>query len=109
MVSDALGTSMKKFEDSPHTRRESARRRIYRPPGTESHTMAAYPKMVRVRQEFKTNPIRDIPGRVRAELAALRLHERIAPGADVAVTAGSRGIANIATILTEVVRQLKAL
>lgn len=66
-----------------------------------------YPSMIRIKQEFKTNPIRDIPGKVRAELAKLKLQETISPGQSVAVTAGSRGVANIATVLAEVVRELK--
>jgi antitoxin (DNA-binding transcriptional repressor) of toxin-antitoxin stability system len=51
----------------------------------------------------------DIPGRVRSELQTL-LH-RVAPGQRVGITAGSRGIANIAAILRasgDVVRELGA-
>ena len=66
-----------------------------------------FPKMIRIRQEFKTNPIKDIPGTVRSELAKLRLHKTISPGSSVAITAGSRGIANIDTVISAVVNELK--
>ncbi len=67
----------------------------------------AYPRMIKIRQEFKTNPIKDIPGTVHAELARLRLDKTISPGSSVAITAGSRGIANIATVISAVVNELK--
>jgi hypothetical protein len=66
-----------------------------------------FPAMVRVKQDFNTNPILDIPEAVRAEIAKIKPREIIAPGHSVAVTAGSRGIANIAGILAEVVSELK--
>ncbi|MEE9612314.1 MAG: lactate racemase domain-containing protein, partial [Desulfatiglandales bacterium] len=67
----------------------------------------AYPRMIKIRQKFKTNPLRDIPDTVRSELARLRLQESIAPGSSVAITAGSRGIANIAMVTSSVVNELK--
>jgi len=66
-----------------------------------------YPKMIRIRQNFKTNPIKDIPAAVRSELEKIRPQERISRGQTVAITAGSRGIANLAAILAEIVRELK--
>lgn len=68
-----------------------------------------YPRMIKTRQEFKTHPIRDIPGTVRSELARLKLQRTITPGSSVAITAGSRGVANIATVLSAVVNELKAI
>ena len=66
-----------------------------------------YPKMIRIKQNFKTNPIKDIPGAVRSELEAIQPQKIIAPGQTVAITAGSRGINNLAVILAEIVRELK--
>ncbi|MEJ2168754.1 MAG: lactate racemase domain-containing protein [Desulfobacterales bacterium] len=66
-----------------------------------------YPAMVRIMQHFNTHSIQDIPAAVRAEMEKIRLQEIITPGAGVAITAGSRGIANINTILAEVVAELK--
>ncbi len=66
-----------------------------------------YPAMVRVKQKFNTNPIQDIPKAVRSEFAKIKPQELIAPEKSVAITAGSRGIANLATILAEIVSELK--
>jgi len=63
--------------------------------------------MVRISQQFKTNPIEDIPARVRSELNRINLQKLVGRGETVAITAGSRGIANLATILAEIVGQLK--
>jgi hypothetical protein len=53
------------------------------------------PQMVRIRQEFKTNPIRNIAQTVQAELAKIKIQDTIRSGDRVAITAGSRGIANL--------------
>jgi hypothetical protein len=66
-----------------------------------------YPAMVRIKQHFNTNSIQDIPETVRAEISKIKPREIIAPGDNVAITAGSRGVANIATVLAEVVNELK--
>ena len=66
-----------------------------------------YPAMVRIKQHFNTHSIQDIPAAVRAEMGKIGLQEIITPGGSVAITAGSRGVANINTILAEVVAELK--
>lgn len=63
-----------------------------------------FPQVFRLRQRFAGPVESDIPGAVRRELAKLPLAERVRPGERVAITAGSRGIANIAIILREAVR-----
>ena len=63
--------------------------------------------MVRVKQKFNTNPIQDIPKAIRSEFAKIKPQEQIAPEKSVAISAGSRGIANLATILAEIVSELK--
>jgi hypothetical protein len=65
------------------------------------------PAMVRIRQHFDTHSIEDIPAAVRSEISKIALQQIITPGNSVAITAGSRGIANIKTILAEVVGELK--
>lgn len=67
---------------------------------------APYPPMFRVRQTFEGPTVEDIPGTVEAELARLDLRRTIKPGQSVAVTAGSRGIANISTIVKAIVEHL---
>ena len=67
-----------------------------------------FPRMIRVRQRFQGPAVGDVPAAVAAALAPLRLSGLIRPGAAVAVTAGSRGIANIAAITRAVLDALKA-
>jgi hypothetical protein len=71
--------------------------------------MSSYPKMFRVGQRFEGPRVEDIPGTVKAELARLRLENRIQQGQSVAVTMGSRGIANIHWIIKAAVEHLKAI
>jgi hypothetical protein len=65
------------------------------------------PKLLRLRQRFDRPRVDDIPAAVQQTLDALDLPKTIRPGQTVAVTAGSRGIANIALILREVVAFLR--
>ncbi len=68
-----------------------------------------FPRMVRVKQRFEGPRVHDIPRAVRETIASLHLAERVKPGQRVAITAGSRGIANIDQITQAVVGELKAL
>jgi hypothetical protein len=68
-----------------------------------------YPSIVRIRQHLERPQVADIPGTVRGELEKLDLQKRIKPGQTVALTAGSRGIANIPSILKAVADHLKRL
>ncbi len=67
------------------------------------------PKMYRIRQKLDPPVVADVAGAVRAEMAKLDLRSRLKPGARVAVTGGSRGVANIAAILRATCDSLKAL
>jgi len=67
------------------------------------------PAIVRVRQHLDRPRLDDVPAAVRATLAHLELERRIKPGHTVALTAGSRGIANIPAILRAVADHLEAL
>jgi len=58
-----------------------------------------FPRMLRVRQTFDATRVNDIPGEVDRQLATLNFSSVIRAGQTVAITAGSRGIANIAVIL----------
>lgn len=66
------------------------------------------PKMVRVIQNFPRPVLVDVAKAVREEMQRPEILGRIKSGDKIAVTAGSRGIANIALILREVVANLKA-
>lgn len=68
-----------------------------------------YPQFFRVRQNFPRPRVEDVPGEVGRQLARLKLGEKIKPGESVAITAGSRGIANIAVITRAIVEHMKGL
>ncbi len=68
-----------------------------------------YPTIFRVRQSFERTVVEDVAGEVQAQLARLALAGRIRPGETVAVTAGSRGIANIVPILRAIVAHVRQL
>ncbi|MCC7083846.1 MAG: DUF2088 domain-containing protein [Pirellulales bacterium] len=70
---------------------------------------STYPHFFRVRQKFERSCVADVAGEVRKQLAQLSLGQKIRPGQTVAITAGSRGIANIAIIIKAVVDSLKSL
>jgi hypothetical protein len=68
-----------------------------------------YPDMYRIRQKFEGPAVADIPTAVQAELARANVASAIKPGQTVALTAGSRGVANIATIIKAVADYLKTI
>ncbi|HEX7513005.1 MAG TPA: hypothetical protein VF464_06500, partial [Candidatus Methylomirabilis sp.] len=67
------------------------------------------PKMHRIRQKVDPPVVADVAAAVTSEIRKLNLAGRMKPGARVAVTGGSRGVANIATILKATCESLKAL
>ncbi len=69
----------------------------------------AFPKMFRVKQELEGPNLQDVYGTVRQQIRGLGLDKRTKPGQTVAITSGSRGVANIAEITKAVVDELKAL
>lgn len=69
----------------------------------------SYPQIFRVRQTFADHRIEDVAATTKAELSRLNLSDRILPGQEVAITAGSRGIANIHLIIQAVVQHLQSL
>jgi hypothetical protein len=58
-----------------------------------------YPLLYRVRQKLNQERLADIPAEVFSQFQAIGLAAKIKPGWEVAVTAGSRGIANQAAII----------
>jgi len=68
-----------------------------------------YPRMFRLRQKFPRQRVENIPTTVHDTLAKLNLGTKIKRGQTVALTAGSRGIANIALILKSTVQHLRDL
>ena len=66
-----------------------------------------FPKIFRLRQRFDDACIKDVPSEVHRQLAGLKLEEKVRQGQSVAITAGSRGIANIAKIIRAIVEHFK--
>lgn len=58
--------------------------------------------MCDVLQKFDSPTVRDIPATVESQMQRLRLSSVVKPGQTVAITAGSRGIANIAIIIRQI-------
>ncbi len=69
----------------------------------------ALPKMYRIRQKLDPPVVPDVAAAVRTEIGTLDLSGRLKPGGRVAVTGGSRGVANIAAILRATCDSLKEL
>lgn len=67
------------------------------------------PRMVRVQQSLDNERIEDLPAAIAAELAKPEIVRTIKPGMSIAITVGSRGVANIPLITREVVRNLRKL
>ena len=70
----------------------------------------AIPKMFRARQEFPRQAIKpeEIPKAVFKELSKPELEGKIKPGMEIAITAGSRGIANVDIITKAIVDFVKS-
>ncbi len=67
------------------------------------------PEVALVRRHFSTEKIDDVAGEVRKELSRVNLAGRVKPGQRIALTAGSRGVDNIALILKTIGEELKKL
>lgn len=67
----------------------------------------AFPKVVKVRQDFPRPQVEDIEKTLREQFEKDEIASRIESGMKIAVTAGSRGIANIDVILRSLVTLLK--
>jgi len=66
-----------------------------------------YPNIVEVRQHFDAPPAIDYVNVLRDELKNADLKSIVKPGARVAITAGSRGVTNIADIIKTIVEEVK--
>ena len=66
-----------------------------------------FPKVVKVRQKFPRPRVEDVEAALREQLGREEIASTIRPGMSVAITAGSRGIAEIDEILRSLVAILK--
>ena len=67
------------------------------------------PRVYRIRQALQCPVVADVAAEARAAIGSLPLRGRLTPGARIAVTGGSRGVANIATMLRTTCDYLKDL
>jgi len=63
-------------------------------------------KLIQIKQNFPFYAIDDITERIKSEIAGIRLDKLIKPGDSIAITAGSRGIADINLITRNVIDEL---
>ncbi len=68
-----------------------------------------FPEMFRIRQQLDAPRIDDIPATVREEITKLSPGNTIMAGQSVAISAGSRGIANLATVIKTIAEEMKRL
>lgn len=66
-----------------------------------------YPRMLRVRQRAVAPALPDVAAAVHDELARIGVRRLVRAGQQVAVTAGSRGIANLPTVLRTLIAELR--
>ncbi|MEK6238711.1 MAG: DUF362 domain-containing protein [Planctomycetales bacterium] len=71
--------------------------------------MIEFPTIFRLRQKFDTETISDIPAVVRKQLDDVGVAQRVRPGETVAITAGSRGIANIHLVIKAIAAHLQSI
>ena len=69
----------------------------------------ALPKMTRIQQRFEAPVLTDLSAAIHAELDRINAAAIIKPGETVAITAGSRGVANVATAVKATADYLKTL
>ena len=69
----------------------------------------SFPPLFHVEQRFESPTCTDIQGEVTAQLSALRVADRIQKGDSVAITGGSRGIANIAAVVKAIANYFRGL
>lgn len=69
----------------------------------------ALPKMARIRQHFEVPVLTDLSAAIHAELARINAAAIVHPGETVAITAGSRGVANVATAVKATADYLKTI
>ena len=69
----------------------------------------ALPKMTRIQQKFEAPVLTDLPAAIHTELDRINAATIVKPGETVAITAGSRGVANVDVAVKATVDYLKGL
>ena len=74
-----------------------------------TNTEVIFPEMVLASQTFDNSPLADPAGYLEDKLAALDLSSRIRAGQSVAITAGSRGVTDMALVIKTLVARLASI
>ena len=69
----------------------------------------ALPKMTRIQQQFEAPVLTDLPAAIHTELDRINASAIVKPGETVAITAGSRGVANVDVAVKATIDYLKRL
>ena len=67
------------------------------------------PPLFRIRQQFESDSVQDLPEAVRDQFDFLKAGEKVRAGQNVAVAVGSRGIHHLGTIVSSVIERLKTM
>lgn len=67
----------------------------------------SFPKMAKIKQNFIVESLENIPETISAQFNQVNADEKIKPGMEIAITVGSRGIANIPVIARSVANEIK--
>lgn len=67
----------------------------------------SFPKMAKISQHFQVESLKNIGGTILEQFNHVRADEKIKPGMEIAITVGSRGIANIPLIVKSVADEIK--
>lgn len=68
--------------------------------------MVSSHKLIQIKQKFPSYSVEDVTEEIKSEIANLKLQKLIKPGDSIAITAGSRGIADINVITRTVIDEL---
>ena len=66
-----------------------------------------YPKLFKIKQHLYDSRVDDVELTVRTEMQRLHTLYKIKPGSNVAITAGSRGLADFTVVLASIVKEIK--
>ncbi|MED4207232.1 lactate racemase domain-containing protein [Neobacillus mesonae] len=67
----------------------------------------SFPKLAKIRQQFPAESIENIPAVMTEQFQQIKADEKIKSGMEIAITVGSRGIANIPLIVRSVADEIK--
>ncbi|WP_347551292.1 lactate racemase domain-containing protein [Pseudalkalibacillus hwajinpoensis] len=67
----------------------------------------AFPKVAKIKQKFEVESMTDVSKVIEKQFQAIEANQKIKPGMEIAITVGSRGIANIALIVKGIADEVK--